>query len=322
VGTRVPERHDAGVGTRDPERHNAGVGCLLLSVDFEDWHQLVRRRVGATGWEQPGPAVARQTDALLALFDGLKLKATFFILGMAARSHPAEVQKIAARGHEIGCHGDQHIPVHTQTPDEFATDLQKARHTIEQLTGRKPSGYRAPAFTITQSSAWAYDVLADEGFLYDASAHDTPAVRDRPDAATRGPHQLDLADGRSLWEFPVAVWHAGGRRLPIGGASYWALMPRSAVLRGLTEAGPYGGLYLHPQELDPKPLKAQLAPGSPRRARIHAGARAAQRNTARRRAPTMLRAIAERFEVIPYGEAYAELAGGARARSHALSPES
>jgi peptidoglycan-N-acetylglucosamine deacetylase len=278
-------------------------------VDFEDWHQLVRRRVGAARWEQPGPAVARQTDALLELLDELDLKATFFILGLAARSHPQQVEAIAHSGHEIGCHGDQHIPVHSQTPEEFETDLQAARRTIEELTGQRPRGYRAPAFTITQGSRWAYDVLAEQGFAYDASAHDTPVVRDRPEAATQGPHPLELSRSRTLWEFPVAVWHIRNRSLPIGGASYWAAMPRALVLRGLEHAGNFAGLYLHPQELDPALLTPLLPKETPLKARLHAGARAAQRNTARWRAPTMLRAIAERFELVPYGEAHARLAG-------------
>ena len=89
---------------------------LLLSVDFEDWHQLVRRRVGATNWREAGPALARETDALLALFDQLRARATFFVLGMAARAHPELLGAVVAAGHEIGCHGDAHLPVHTQTP--------------------------------------------------------------------------------------------------------------------------------------------------------------------------------------------------------------
>ena len=40
---------------------------FLLSVDFEDWHQLVRRRVAAANWREPGPALARQTRTMLAL---------------------------------------------------------------------------------------------------------------------------------------------------------------------------------------------------------------------------------------------------------------
>jgi polysaccharide deacetylase family protein (PEP-CTERM system associated) len=286
-----------------------------LSVDFEDWHQLVRRRIGVEQWEEPGPALARQMDSLLRLLEELGAKATFFILGMAARAHPQLVEQIVARGHEIGCHGDAHRLVHTQTREQFAADLGRARETIEQLTGRSPRGYRAPAFSITRETPWAYEVLADEGFTYDASSHDTPRIRDRVNAEQPAPHPLELPGGRTLWEFPVAVWRAQQARIPVGGASYWALMPRRLVLHGLAQAGPLAGLYLHPHEFDPEPLRAGLGADAPAPQRVHARAREAQRNAARRRAPSVLRAIAERFRLIPYGEAYAELHGRAAART-------
>jgi polysaccharide deacetylase family protein (PEP-CTERM system associated) len=290
---------------------------LLLSVDFEDWHQLVRRRVGATNWREAGPALARETDAMLALFDQLRARATFFVLGMAARAHPELLAAVVTAGHEIGCHGDAHRPVHTQTPHEFAADLRAARATIEELTGRTPVGYRAPAFSITKASDWAYRVLADEGFAYDASQHDSPALRDRAAPSTAVPHRLELdpggeGAGKRLWEFPVAVWRAGGTggiRIPVGGASYWQVLPTPLVLKGLTEAGPLAGLYLHPNELDPEPLRALLPATATPAQRAHARVREAQRNGARRRAPGVLKAIARRFELIPYGEAHARLDG-------------
>jgi polysaccharide deacetylase family protein (PEP-CTERM system associated) len=264
---------------------------LLLSIDYEDWHQLVRRRVGADNWSEPGPALERQTHVLLELLDELNVKATFFILGMAARAHPELVQAVAKRGHEIACHGDAHLPVFSQTPEEFAADLTAARSTIEELTGVRPLGYRAPAFSITD---WAYDVLADQGFAYDASQ----LLRGRG------------APTASLREFPVAVWRSPLRTIPVGGASYWTVVPRPLVLRGLRQAGPLAGLYLHPQELDPQALRAG-ATGLSAIQRLHAALRTAQRNSARRRAPSTLRAIAERFRLIPYGEAYASLSAGA-----------
>jgi polysaccharide deacetylase family protein (PEP-CTERM system associated) len=287
--------------------------ALLLSIDFEDWHQLVRRRVGAGDWAEPGPALKRQTDAVLALLDELGVKATFFILGMAARAHPELVEAVVERGHEIGCHGDAHLPVHSQTPGEFAADLETALETIERLTGRAPLGYRAPAFSITRDATWAYEVLAERGFEYDASQHDTPWIRDRAVPASSSPHPLKLAGDGTLWEFPVAVWRAPFGRLPVGGASYWAVTPTGLVVAGLARAGDYGGLYLHPYELDPEPLRVSLRPGAGRSQRVHAAARAAQRNSARRRAAGVLRAIAERFELIPYGEAHATLRAGAHA---------
>ncbi len=284
---------------------------LLLSIDFEDWHQLVRRRVGAGNWEEPGPALARQTDALLALLDELGARATFFVLGMAARAHPELVEAVVERGHEIACHGDAHLPVHSQTPAEFANDLRAARATIERLTGRTPVGYRAPAFSITREADWAYGVLAREGFAYDASQHDSPAIRDHAVLDSGAPRRMDLEGGRSLWEFPVAVWRAGRARLPVGGASYWRLLPTPLLLAALARAGPLGGLYLHPNELDPNPLRAQLPRGASASQRAHARLREVRRNGARRRAPSVLRAIAQRFELIPYGEAHARLSHGA-----------
>lgn len=292
-----------------PER-----SALLLSIDFEDWHQLVRRRLGIQDWETPGPALARQTSRLLGLLQGLGVKATFFILGMAARSHPELVEAVAAAGHEIGCHGDAHVLVHRQTPREFAADLRRARETIEELTGRRPAGYRAPAFSITRQSPWAYEVLLEQGFAYDASQHDSPRIRDRVMTGAASPQRLELAEG-TLWEFPVAVWRTHGLRVPVGGASYWAALPAAVVLRGLREAGSLAGLYLHPYELDPVPLRVGLPRSATPSQHLHGLLRAGQRNWARWRAADMLERIASRHRLITYGEAHAQLSTGASARS-------
>jgi polysaccharide deacetylase family protein (PEP-CTERM system associated) len=287
---------------------------LLLSVDFEDWHQLVRRRIGLDGPEQPGPALRRQTERLLALLGALGLRATFFVLGMAARSHPDLIGLIVAQGHEIACHGDAHRLVRSQTATEFAADLRAARMTIEELAGRQPVGYRAPAFSITRETPWAYEVLIDEGFAYDASQHDSPRVRDRVIPSAQAPHPIELSGG-TLWEFPVAVWRGKRMRLPVGGASYWALLPTAVVLRGLAEAGPMAGLYLHPYELDPQPLRLGRPSPASIAQRGHAAIRTAQRNLARRRAADVLEAIASRHRLITYGEAHAQLSGSAAART-------
>lgn len=292
------------MGTADDRRP------LLVSVDFEDWHQLVRRRVGAPNWREAGPALGRQTRALLDLLRQLDVRATFFVLGLAARSHPELLEEVVAAGHEIACHGDMHLPVHSQSRAEFAEDLRSAIGTIEQATGRRPLGYRAPAFSIDDRCPWAHEVLAAEGFGYDASEHDTPRLRGRK--AGGAPRRLELPEVE-LWEFPVAVWHIGGRRIPVGGPSYWGILPTGAVLRGLSTVEPLAGLYVHPYEFDPQPLDPLLPSGSPGGRRLHGALRALQRNAARRRAPGVLRAIAESHRLIPYGEAYAELRGGAPA---------
>ena len=147
-----------------------------------------------------------------------------------------------------------------QTPEEFAADLRAARATIEDLSGRTPVGYRAPAFSITASSkAWAYRVLAEEGFAYDASRHDSPTLRDRP-CRRPLPHTASRSAGNGLWELPVAGGDRPGGRDPDPGRRRLVLAGAADAgdPGGLSEAGPLAGLYLHPNELDPEPLRALL----------------------------------------------------------------
>ena len=286
-------------------------GALLLSVDFEDWHQLVRRRVGDPGWQEPGPALERETDALLQFFDRLGERSTFFFLGMAARAHPELVRLIAGAGHEVACHGDQHRPVRSQTPEAFRQDLRAARATIQELTGVAPVGYRAPAFSMSPQTEWAVRVLEAEGFAYDASQCES--LRRGGDAPPSSGGPYPLADTR-LWEFPVAVVRSGPVRLPVGGASYWTVTPTPVVLRGLSGLEAGAGLYIHPCEFDPQPLHAGVADGLGIGSRGRAWLRTVQRNASRRRAAHVLSAIADRFPLMTYGEAHARLTAGVGSR--------
>ncbi len=219
------------------------------------------------------------------------------------------MRQIVEAGHEIACHGDQHVPVFTQSPDAFARDIRRARRTIEDLTGVRPVGYRAPAFSITRDCAWAYDVLHEEGFLYDASQHDSPRHRERIREDASGPHPIQVKTG-ALWEFPIAVWHTPAGPIPVGGASYWAVLPTRVIVNGLGAAGALAGLYLHPQELDPRWLRAEFPSHAGVRQRAHGALRALQRNVARLRAVRVLKAIAREHELIPYGDGYARVTDG------------
>jgi polysaccharide deacetylase family protein (PEP-CTERM system associated) len=292
---------------------------LLLSVDFEDWHQLVRRRVGLRTWEAGRTALPQQTRALLDLLDELGARATFFVLGVTARRHPDLVAELAGRGHELACHGDGHQLVYRQSIEEFRSDLLRSRDRVRELTGKEPIGYRAPAFSINRDAIWAYEVLADSGFRYDASQYDTPRIPRRITPVPGEPYAISLPSGRSLWEFPVAVWRVGQRTIPVGGGTYWGYVPGAVVLRGLAAAGSHAGLYLHPHECDPERLRATLPHAATPRQRLAAGARAVQRDVARRRVPDVLRAVSERFRLIPYEEAHAELSQRPGASTRTLS---
>jgi polysaccharide deacetylase family protein (PEP-CTERM system associated) len=294
--------------------------ALLLSIDFEDWHQLVHRRLGLPDWDRPHRALARQTTVLLDLLDRLQARATFFLLGMTVRNHRDLVAEIVRRGHEPACHGYAHTLVHEQTEEEFDADVERAVATIEDVTQRRPIAYRAPAFSINRTTPWAYDVLAQRGFRYDSSQYDSPRIRERIGGIPATPYRLELRNGEDLWELPVAV--AG--RLPLGGGAYWRLLPRPLLNRGLDRLGgqtSFPILYFHPYEFDPEPLEAALPSSPSAHQRLTATTRTVWRNTGRALIARRLQEVAQRYRLLSYEQAYDDIHRLYGARSRALSQE-
>ena len=293
--------------------------ALLLSVDVEDWHQLVHRRYGRDDWDQRHPAFERQITTILSILDELDGRATFFVLGMTAARYPDAVAAIADRGHEIACHGYEHARVYTQTRYEFRDDVERALDAIGPVAGRRALAYRAPAFSINRRTPWAYEVLAELGFYCDSSQYDTPRVPDRIAPVPVEPFRLDVAGGRSLWELPIPVW----RRIPIGGGSYWRVLPTSVLRRGLDalhRRTAYPVLYFHPYEFDPEPLRATLPSPTPRQ-RLSAAGTGVWRNAGRPLVVRRLREIAHHYRLLSYEEAYDDIARRYGSRARALSPQ-
>src|SRR4051794_25658065 len=139
----------------------------------------MRRSLGDRSYRPSGAAFERQMAALLALLDETGAGATFFVLGATAERYPDIVRELARRGHEIACHGHFHDRVFAQSEHEFRADVERGAELIETLTGGRPSGSRAAAFSIPRSTPWAFETLADLGFAYDSSQYDSPRVRGR-----------------------------------------------------------------------------------------------------------------------------------------------
>jgi len=298
------------------------VAKILLSFDFEDWHQLVHRGLGQEDWDTRGRALERQTAAIFDLLDELGAKATFFVLGLTAERYPDLARAISAKGHDLACHGYDHRRVPTQSRDEFRADVERCAELVEQLTGKRPVGYRAPAFSITRETPWAYDVLAELGFRYDSSQYDSPRIPQRIGDVPRTPYRLELDGGREIWEYPVTVWPVRGRSVPMGGGAYWRALPTSVLRRALREVtaeNAYPVLYFHPYELDPQPLRAQLPESPTPKQRALAAWKSVQRNPGRRLVADRIRAIGAEYTLTSYEEAHGEVVERYGARPRSLS---
>ena len=287
----------------------------ILTIDVEDWHQLVHRRLGRDDWDRARPEFPRQMEALFQLLDELGAKPTMFLLGMTVARYPEVVREIATRGYEIGSHGYAHRRVYTQSEAEFRDDVRRSIDAIGEATGKRPTGYRAPEFSINRDTPWAYDVLAELGFRYDSSQHDNRRIPNRIEPPAQ-PYRLELPTGGTLWELPTP----SVGRVPVGGGAYWRLMPAPVLVRALARR-PWPVLYFHPYEFDPLPLRAELPDGLGAKQRVFAASRRALRNPGRGLIAARLRKVAEQFRLTSFEEAHDQIEREHGAGTRALSPQ-
>jgi polysaccharide deacetylase family protein (PEP-CTERM system associated) len=228
-----------------------------LSVDLEDYFQVeaFASRIPRSRWPLFDSRVRQNTHRTLELLAEKRCRATFFVLGWIAERHPALVREIAFAGHELACHSHLHRPIYRLNPSEFREDLRRSRYAIENASGAKIVGFRAPTFSITRESMWALDVLADEGFEYDSSIfpihHDHYGIPDAP----RWIHGKRLPFGNSIWEIPPSTVRIAGMNVPFAGGGYLRQLPmaltRWAINRVHRREKRPVIVYFHPWELDP-----------------------------------------------------------------------
>jgi hypothetical protein len=133
---------------------------------------------------------------------------------------------------------------------------------------------------------------------------------------------LELPSGRELWEFPISVWQRRGRSLPVGGGSYWRVLPKRLLLRAIRDlsgANTLPVLYFHPYEWDPAPLRAEAPSGASAKERLQALQTRVWGNLGRTSVPAKIRDLAQEFRLVSYDYADAEVRHRYGARSKALS---
>ncbi|ODS30905.1 MAG: polysaccharide deacetylase [Candidatus Scalindua rubra] len=245
-----------------------------LTIDVEDYFQVTafEKYVKYEDWDIYPSRVESNTLKILEMLDELSVKATFFILGWVAERCPSVVREIQKRGHEIASHGYKHKLLYHISPEDFRKDIRRAKMLLEDISGKKINGYRAPSYSITEESMWALDILIKEGFLYDSSIF--PILHDiygMPNAR-RFPHEISRPSGM-IKEFPMSTFKfrisnfaplpAGWQglpfvgqefRIPISGGGYMRLFPVWLIRRVINHINKREGqpaiLYFHPWEID------------------------------------------------------------------------
>lgn len=226
----------------------------IFTIDVEDWFHIsdleTTPLVGT--WHNYESRIERNLRSLLDILDSHDVKATCFFLGWIAEKFPGLVRETTARGHEVASHGYAHELVYEITPQVFRQDIRRAKALLEDAFGGHVHGYRAPGFSVTPRTPWAWDILAEEGHRYDSSIFvSRRSFGGDPDACPT-PH-IRLAEARNVVAMPLRPARAFGRSLIFSGGGYLRLLPTS-VITFLADrlAQPDAPIiyYIHPREID------------------------------------------------------------------------
>ena len=106
------------------------------------------------------------TPRLLELFRRHDLRTTWFVPGHSIETFPEQIDAIVAAGHEVGVHGYSHENPIAMSREQETEVLDKCIALVEEVTGRRPTGYVAPWWEFSRVTN---ELLLERGIKYDHS---------------------------------------------------------------------------------------------------------------------------------------------------------
>jgi hypothetical protein len=183
------KRHSVAVGTHlhivavtaipkpaDPDMVEGVVYRYTLSFDFDGPSLWMQRRMTTPTPVSRGEFGAVAVPRILKLLARRAVPATFFIPGHTIETYPDVCRQVVDAGCEIGLHGYAHELNTTLSPEQEKWVFGRTIELVEQLSGVRPAGYRAPSGDLTEQTI---SNLVDFGVRYDSSlmGHDYQPYR-------------------------------------------------------------------------------------------------------------------------------------------------
>jgi peptidoglycan/xylan/chitin deacetylase (PgdA/CDA1 family) len=231
-----------------------------LSVDLDE----IPSYFAIHGLAEPSassPSASAVYDAGLGRLDAfaraVDVPLTLFAIGRdLARPENAEaLRAFADRGHAVENHSlDHRYDLVRLAPAEITRQVQGGADAVERATGRRPTGFRAPGYTMTDE---VFDALEQLGVAWDSSVFpcpayygakalvlgaqrvrgrvsasilDTPRVLTAPTRPYRPGRPYTRRGDRRVVELPIQV--TPGLRLPVIGTSLGLAGPAGARALG------------------------------------------------------------------------------------------
>jgi peptidoglycan/xylan/chitin deacetylase (PgdA/CDA1 family) len=168
--------------------------AVVISIDYNDIHGILTQVPAIAGRDKSLSVwrygTTRGVQRVLEVLDNQQIPATWCIPGIVAEENPHVVQAINAAGHEIACAGYRHEDFSQLDLAAQHASLKRGCEVIAEMTGQRPSGFRAPAGSyapgfvdalraegISWSSSWSGDDLP---YLHPATQVDSAPLVELP----------------------------------------------------------------------------------------------------------------------------------------------
>ncbi len=229
----------------------------LLGIDFEDWFhpELIQKKLTN---EEKKPKVIEGIDKIINWLNDNETYATFFVVGELLEYEPEIFDKIIENGHEIGFHTMYHTRLDTKN---FREKFEEEIKIFDKITSGKSKGFRAPTFSLNESSKWLIDVLEENRYEYDSSIvpaktsmYGLPNAEIKPYKISSKSLESEDPKGKII-EFPILTTKFLGKKIPVGGGFYIRTLPQKIITDAIkkNERNNIPGVfYIHSWELTPE----------------------------------------------------------------------
>lgn len=103
-----------------------------------------------------------QTAQILDILRRENVRATFFVVGSRVKEHPGLIRRMAAEGHEVGNHSQNHYRLDTLTPSQVSAEIASCEINVKRAAGIDMRVMRPPG---SRANEAVYRVSRENGYV-------------------------------------------------------------------------------------------------------------------------------------------------------------
>ena len=138
--------------------------------DLPIYHVLTREKMVALSFDTEREG--NDTQALLQTLNQYQVKATFFITGEWLKRYPDSVKAIAAAGHDLGNHSENHKQMSGLSKDQCMAEITELQEQVKKLTDVNMNLFRAPYGDINKKLLAAAKECGYQTIAWDVDSED------------------------------------------------------------------------------------------------------------------------------------------------------